>query len=113
MTTPLDYAILAGASYFSTRSGINRFPIPLGWLELIDDRRANSQSGFEARAFQSGSELVISYAGTYAKSGADIQAGINLGLGLGSAQLHQGRRTIMEYLLSPVQKVSSEAGRER
>ena len=29
------------------------------------------------------------------------------------AEIHQGRRTIMEYLLSPVQKVSSEAGRER
>jgi len=29
------------------------------------------------------------------------------------AEIHQGRRTIMEYLLSPVQKVGSEAGRER
>jgi hemolysin D len=29
------------------------------------------------------------------------------------AEIHQGRRTIMEYLLSPVQKVSAEAGRER
>ncbi len=30
-----------------------------------------------------------------------------------AAEIHQGRRTIMEYLLSPVQKVSAEAGRER
>ena len=30
-----------------------------------------------------------------------------------TAEIHQGRRTIMEYLLSPVQKVSAEAGRER
>ncbi|MDO8386179.1 MAG: HlyD family type I secretion periplasmic adaptor subunit [Polaromonas sp.] len=29
------------------------------------------------------------------------------------AEIHQGHRTIMEYLLSPVQKVSAEAGRER
>ena len=29
------------------------------------------------------------------------------------AEIHQGRRTIMAYLLSPVQKVSGEAGRER
>ena len=29
------------------------------------------------------------------------------------AEIHQGRRTIMEYLLSPVQKVANEAGRER
>ncbi len=30
-----------------------------------------------------------------------------------AAEIHQGRRTIVEYLLSPVQKVSAEAGRER
>ncbi len=28
-------------------------------------------------------------------------------------EIHQGRRTVMEYLLSPVQRVTSEAGRER
>lgn len=30
-----------------------------------------------------------------------------------TAEIHEGRRTVMEYLLSPVQRVSSEAGRER
>lgn len=29
------------------------------------------------------------------------------------AEIHQGRRTVLEYLLSPVQKVVREAGRER
>jgi hemolysin D len=29
-----------------------------------------------------------------------------------TAEIHQGRRTIMEYLLSPVQKVA-EAGQKR
>jgi len=29
------------------------------------------------------------------------------------AEIHQGRRTVLEYLLSPVQKVTGEAGRER
>jgi len=28
-------------------------------------------------------------------------------------EIHQGRRTVMEYLLSPAQRVTSEAGRER
>jgi len=28
-------------------------------------------------------------------------------------EIHQGRRTVMEYLLSPVRRVTSEAGRER
>lgn len=30
-----------------------------------------------------------------------------------TAEIDQGQRTIMEYLLSPVQKVAAEAGRER
>ena len=30
-----------------------------------------------------------------------------------SAEIHQGRRTVLEYLLSPVQKVGAEAARER
>jgi HlyD family secretion protein len=30
-----------------------------------------------------------------------------------TAEIHQGRRTVMEYLLSPVQRVAMEAGRER
>jgi hemolysin D len=30
-----------------------------------------------------------------------------------SAEIHQGKRTVMEYLLSPVQKVGAEAARER
>jgi len=29
------------------------------------------------------------------------------------AEIHQGRRTVLEYLLSPVKKVAQEAGRER
>ena len=29
------------------------------------------------------------------------------------AEINQGKRTVMEYLLSPVQKVVGEAGRER
>ena len=30
-----------------------------------------------------------------------------------TAEIHQGRRTVLEYLLSPVRRVSAEAGRER
>jgi hemolysin D len=30
-----------------------------------------------------------------------------------SAEIHQGKRTVLEYLLSPVQKVGAEAARER
>lgn len=37
---------------------------------------------------------------------------LNAGM-LVTAEIHQGRRTVMEYLLSPVQKVAQEAARER
>lgn len=30
-----------------------------------------------------------------------------------SAEIHLGTRTVLEYLLSPIQKVAHEAGRER
>lgn len=30
-----------------------------------------------------------------------------------TAEIHQGSRTVLEYLLSPVRKVTQEAGRER
>jgi hypothetical protein len=34
MTTTIDYALLAGASYYDTRPGINRFPLPLNWSAI-------------------------------------------------------------------------------
>jgi hypothetical protein len=64
VVTTLDYSILAGAAYYSTRAAINRFPIHQDWSELIDDRTLNEQSGFEALAFQSGNQIVLSYSGT-------------------------------------------------
>jgi HlyD family secretion protein len=30
-----------------------------------------------------------------------------------SAEIHLGTRTVLEYLLSPVQKIAHDAGRER
>lgn len=42
--------------------------------------------------------------------------GLSLSLGSGmqvTAEIVQGKRTVLEYLLSPVQRVGSEAGRER
>jgi hemolysin D len=30
-----------------------------------------------------------------------------------SAEIIQGRRTVLEYLLSPLQRIADEAGRER
>lgn len=38
----------------------------------------------------------------------DLQPGM-----LVTAEIHQGQRTVLEYLLSPVQKTVKEAARER
>jgi HlyD family secretion protein len=40
--------------------------------------------------------------------------GLELAAGMAATiEIHQGRRTVMEFLLSPVQRVTAEAGRER
>ena len=67
MASTLDLATLAGASYNDNRAAINRFPVPQGWA-LYSAVPSDPQTGFEARAFQSGSEIVISYAGTGASN---------------------------------------------
>jgi len=96
MATNLEYALMAGVAYRSTRNEINRFPIPTssGWSEILGSHRNLDASGFEAIAFQNGTDIVISYAGTNGDGGGistnpDKQASIVLALGTGSAQLLQ------------------------
>lgn len=75
MTTTIEYALLAGASYISTRPDINKFPVPQGWTQVSYSPPVSS--GFEAAAFGNGidiansDQIVISYAGSYDK---DIRA---------------------------------------
>ncbi len=94
MPTTTDYALIAGAAYFDTRTPINRFPTPIGW-NLVSKMPAQT-SGFEASVFGNGSdidhstEIVISYAGTYDKDvSGDIAADINLAQGVFTSQLLQ------------------------
>jgi hypothetical protein len=92
MTTAIEYALMAGDSYISSRRGINQFPVPEGWEKLVNpDSYFNDPiSGFEAIAFQRGTEIVISYAGTYDKDYfGDYLANAGLVAGTGSAQLLQ------------------------
>ena len=62
MATALEYALLAGASYYDNRPVINRLPLPQNWNYV--SRIPSQSSGFEAAAFTNGTELVISFAGT-------------------------------------------------
>lgn len=96
MTTVVDYALMAGASYISSRAEINMFPAPNLWLEHEDERR-KGPSGFEATFFTKGSELVISYAGTNpADISGDILTDLSLAAGGLSSQLCQAA----DYYLS-------------
>jgi hypothetical protein len=36
MATDLEYALMAGGSYISTRNPSNRFPTPQGWTEAVE-----------------------------------------------------------------------------
>ncbi len=99
MATTIEYALMAGRSYQTTRDPMNQFPIPQGWLELAhvpnnpDYPMFTGAAGFEAISFQNAAnpnEIVISYAGTYDKDiTGDIAADIGLATGYGSDQLLQ------------------------
>ena len=89
MTTTTEYALMAGGAYRSTRADINEMPAPQGWTESLDERKVDDATGFEAGYFQRGSEIVISYAGTYDKSWRDQRANAGLATGVGSMQLLQ------------------------
>lgn len=101
MISDVDYALMAGRAYESTRKAINWFPIPDGWQEFFHVPEPTipgfpATSGFEAVSFFNGpdvahsTEIVISFAGTYDKDiTGDIAADIGLATGFGSAQLLQ------------------------
>lgn len=90
--TTIDYALMAGSSYVSTRPDENKFPIPEGWVSTNYKNPPNG-SGFEAitlvlagTTLATSSEIVISFAGTYPKDVDGDQAanaGLATGAGLG------------------------------
>ncbi|MBI3569560.1 MAG: hypothetical protein HY082_00390, partial [Gammaproteobacteria bacterium] len=87
MATTLEYALLAGASYYDTRADINRLPLPQNW-SYVSRVLQDTTTGFEASAFTNGTEIVISFAGTYDRDiSGDIAANIGLATGYGSVQL--------------------------
>ena len=94
--TKIDYALMAGASYVSTRPDVNKFPIPDGWVSTNYKNPPNG-SGFEVISFvlagttlATSSEIVISFAGTYPTDLlGDQAANAGLATGVGSAQLLQ------------------------
>jgi len=110
MTTVIDYALMAGGSYISTRDEVNRFPVPDGWTAI---RHENPQdgSGFEAISFIKGadiahsSEIVISFAGT---DSSDVRGDIATDLALAAGVLSEQLKQAADYYLQV--KASAPAG---
>lgn len=73
----------------------------------------------DLRQSTQGQAPVLTYRALIALRSADLRSvasGESLALTPGmlvTAEIHQGRRSVLEYLLSPVRKVAQEAGRER
>ena len=88
MPTITEYALLAGASYYDTRTAVNRFPLPQNW-SVYSRVPQDGLTGFEAATFRNGNDIVISFAGTYPTSAGDQAANLGLATGYGSAQLLQ------------------------
>ena len=91
IVTTIEYALLAGAAYKSTRSNENKIPSPGNWNKLNPDAgldfRQDDLTGFEAVAFEKNGNIVISFAGTYERSIADKLADAALGAGILHSQL--------------------------
>lgn len=95
MTTAIEYALMAGASYISNRDVVNQFTMSSGWSAVTNPPHfKDDATGFEAIAFTNGTDIVISFAGTDGNGGgffsnADKQADLLLGVGAWSDQLGQ------------------------
>jgi Ca2+-binding RTX toxin-like protein len=95
MVTEIEYALMAGRAYLTSRNSINQFPIPPRWSEFFHvPDPANpvfpTTDGFEAVYFRrddNPDEIVIAFTGT--NDAADYIADAGLAEGLGSAQLTQ------------------------
>jgi HlyD family secretion protein len=83
---------------------------------IVRTLSANSNAG-EAPAFGRGTPAPPVFKALIELGSQQLGAnGLQLSLGAGmqvSAEIKQGKRTVMEYLVSPIQKVASEAGMER
>jgi hypothetical protein len=102
MATTLEYALLAGASYFDTRSITNRLPLPSSW-EMASRVPEDGATGFEASTYinSSTNEIVISYAGTYPGTIVDIAADAALAEGYTATQLLQAAQYYLKIKNNP------------
>ncbi|MGH9959246.1 MAG: lipase family protein, partial [Pyrinomonadaceae bacterium] len=105
MTTRLDYALMAANVYSAldtVRSEQNTIPLSEGWqiakwADGQDISSVNRGTGFMARAYQNGNEIVISYCGTTDENGLDWLRG-NIPAAIGAPLAAQIRDAAKFYL---------------
>jgi len=90
---------------------------PGPWHRTVKEMLADAIDAAEAqKAMESAVQLTYRAVIELEQQSLKLPSGRELDIAPGRAvttEIHQGRRMVMEYLLSPVQKVSSEARRER
>lgn len=97
MVSDIEYALMAGVAYRSTRDQVNRFPLPGVWAEVPSSYKI-LPSGFEAVSFQRDKEIVISFAGTNPSSIIDPDWIANLDLATGLVCAQQLKEAADYYL---------------
>lgn len=109
----IDYALMSGVADRKSRSKENQFPVPAGWVEMVDGYETRT-SGFEATYFKNGNQIVIAFAGTntsfFSQTGdtlRDVIADLELGLGNINEQLLQAAEYYM-YVKSLPENVGAE-----
>ncbi|MFN8835790.1 MAG: hypothetical protein ACK53Z_11145 [Betaproteobacteria bacterium] len=66
MPTETEYILFAANAYSASRAVVNEkndIPIPSGWelIKLTSNSGVNNATGFLARAYRQGNEVVVSY----------------------------------------------------
>jgi hypothetical protein len=107
MVSTIEYALMAGESYISTRPEMNQFATPQNWASFFHQ---SLDSGFEAVSFTNGTDIVISYAGTDPGDiSGDAVADVVLATGLvASTQLLQAAEYYMQVQVNRGQTTVSE-----
>lgn len=94
MISQFDYAALSAVVYNNVRGQDNKLTLPTGWTELpiYPNGIVSSITGFTARAYSNGTDIVIAYKGTdtvnVAQTAQDFLFGNPAAIG-GSVQLVQ------------------------
>lgn len=102
-----DYALMAANAYRLGATDDTLIPIPGGWQQLSGPLGYTTErSGFEAVAYQKGSEIVISFAGT--QDLIDWATNFALGIGLGAIDQQLMAAAVFYEAIKTEQKVPTK-----